>query len=1351
MAEEIKLLQAALRGDTAAFERLVVHYQSLVCAILFSGTGKVDVSEELAQETFLRAWQNLVQLKNLERFRSWLCSIARNLMLDYLRDPKKLPLQTSDLTELQSHSTITPCETLISREEQAMMDEALLRIPENYRDVLVLFYRQQQSVAIVAEQLELSEEAVRTRLYRGRELLREEVAGRIEKTLERTAPGKHFTKAVMVAVGGLTLGTAATSQAAGVSTTAAGTSTFLTGIGVKIAAAAAAIIIGAGAWMYYANLPDKTETVKPVVTDSLVQQNDTPGETSVTETPVTVKPAGPKTEAIAAQVPAVPVAENTQPLPPVQKTIAEPNIAYEFKPRGVLSGLITDRETGQPVTDAEISIFISHYYTTKTGSNGFYYFDTIDENGNFRIRINSNDYVGISDYDKQPMVNLQKDKQIVQHFKLPKACKLEVLVVDPNGLPITAARIYATVLSSDRNRQIGNSMYSRQTDKAGKMLLGGFPANDDYLITVTHDGPSIKVEDKPVHSISKWDYAPAGVKVHLDKPGQTESVEVVLEKGQSVRGLATYKDGQPADDVKIIAYPDWWHCNYCPQSANVEPNGLFTLEQIVPGNYRIQANIPTGEGSSTGHGLFTCALPLENDKLLDVKVPFNSPKSLASIRGKVKVFGDKKPSYVNLDAINSKGQYQSSRRIADGRWDDASNEFVIDRLEPGIYSLRFSGDGIEEKTLENITAPAEGLEVVLEYIGKLKLTGAVADAQTQKPIGEFQVRVRKLQTLRGPHYVQPNQSNSFVNTDGKFEVDIVGPGVYQVQVQSKGYAPIWSDEINTDQNTPISIALAAGGATIRGIVLNEAGQPVKDAKVNPLSLAGGTDWSTKDLFISDIGAVTSNEKGEFTLTNLPAGQETLKVTHSNYAFVLVRDIPVVVGQSADNIKVVLSSGGITEGYVYDADGLPLEGEVIYAQDDYGYSGSEDEEAGRLGTATSDPNGFYRIKGLPEQICYLKRQNEWSVTGVIRRTLFARTGKTARVDFGGSIRLTGQVVLDGKPLVNEKLLLASDGNPHFGNFKANSSTDAQGKFIFRGIIGAKLAVYYRQADSTMEWVKAATIGNIDRDTDLGVIPKGFSVLCVTFQHPEPAWKISQVYLAKDKAVSEALMAKPPTTSTEPYIISPVAPGTYKLQVQRDDGLLFNQEIAIPENQEQVDLKVDLPAGTARVYGTFSAKQLYVALTREDKTIQKNVIKTGSGSYEAVNLPPGKYYLGAGLTPEESSLSFYLGKGQQLMMNLDDTSFAPFSAGMLIVQVVSDDGQLIEKAQLCLKAANRTVEPYAQSGSDTIFMTQAGQYTLHISCEGYKDNQQTVTLNALKTGENPNLRKNKITIFLEPDAK
>ncbi len=65
----------AAKLDANEVAQIVKKYQSLVCAITFSGTGRTDISEELAQETFVRAWKNLTQLRDQTRFKFWLWNL----------------------------------------------------------------------------------------------------------------------------------------------------------------------------------------------------------------------------------------------------------------------------------------------------------------------------------------------------------------------------------------------------------------------------------------------------------------------------------------------------------------------------------------------------------------------------------------------------------------------------------------------------------------------------------------------------------------------------------------------------------------------------------------------------------------------------------------------------------------------------------------------------------------------------------------------------------------------------------------------------------------------------------------------------------------------------------------------------------------------------------------------------------------------------------------------------------------------------------------------------------------------------------------------------------------------------
>ncbi len=200
---DAQLVSGCLSGNRDAFAQIVARYQSLICSLAYSATGSLTQSEDLAQETFLAAWAHLADLREPQKLRPWLCGIARNLVHNALRRQVREPAHTAQSLEIAPESPSlepSPPEQAISREEQAILWRSLDRIPEIYREPLVLFYREHQSAALVAEALDLTEDAVHQRLSRGRKLLHEQVLAFVEGALERTKPDKAFTLGVVAAL-----------------------------------------------------------------------------------------------------------------------------------------------------------------------------------------------------------------------------------------------------------------------------------------------------------------------------------------------------------------------------------------------------------------------------------------------------------------------------------------------------------------------------------------------------------------------------------------------------------------------------------------------------------------------------------------------------------------------------------------------------------------------------------------------------------------------------------------------------------------------------------------------------------------------------------------------------------------------------------------------------------------------------------------------------------------------------------------------------------------------------------------------------------------------------------------------
>lgn len=201
-----ELLRASLTGDKEAFGVIVRRYQSLVCALTYSATGDVHRSEELAQETFIRAWRSLSRLGDVGRFRAWLCVIARNLCAQSIRDGARAAVDAANLQQKARLHSVSPDpgQAAIDKERREIVWAAVRGIPKRYREPLVLFYRRQHSVSEVAADLGLSQELVRQRLHRGRQLIKAEVSSLVEDTLAHSGPGKVFAVAVIAALPAIT-------------------------------------------------------------------------------------------------------------------------------------------------------------------------------------------------------------------------------------------------------------------------------------------------------------------------------------------------------------------------------------------------------------------------------------------------------------------------------------------------------------------------------------------------------------------------------------------------------------------------------------------------------------------------------------------------------------------------------------------------------------------------------------------------------------------------------------------------------------------------------------------------------------------------------------------------------------------------------------------------------------------------------------------------------------------------------------------------------------------------------------------------------------------------------------------
>jgi RNA polymerase sigma factor (sigma-70 family) len=292
-----ELLEASRRGERDAFGVLVERYQDVVCAITYSRTRDQALSEDVAQDTFLAAWKQLDQLREPGRLRSWLCGIARNLARKARRrSDRETPIEDPEIAAGDS-----PFDAVSDAQAERVVGEALSRVPESYRDVLVLYYREQRSVREVAAALGISEAATLQRLARGRQCLADGVTSLVEKSLRsQRKPRRNLVAAVIAALPPIVVPFRVDASTTAVSH---GGSTSM----LKLAIAAVAVS-AAGTTAYVVHDSRGASTPATSVAAAAAP--------APTPTAVPDLPAGPAREAPAPRIPQAPAAAPTSADPP---------------------------------------------------------------------------------------------------------------------------------------------------------------------------------------------------------------------------------------------------------------------------------------------------------------------------------------------------------------------------------------------------------------------------------------------------------------------------------------------------------------------------------------------------------------------------------------------------------------------------------------------------------------------------------------------------------------------------------------------------------------------------------------------------------------------------------------------------------------------------------------------------------------------------------------------------------------------------------------------------------------------------------------------------------------------------
>jgi RNA polymerase sigma-70 factor, ECF subfamily len=174
---EKEIIERHLGGDEAAFSEIVKIYLRPIYNFIFRFVNDRDMAEDLAQETFVKAWKKMKQYNAERNFKTWIFTIAKNTTFDWFKKKKEVPFsrfideEGENWLENIEDENFLPDEVLERKNIAEELEKILEKIPLHYRVILILQYKEDFTLHEIAEILDEPYNTIKSRHRRGLEKL----------------------------------------------------------------------------------------------------------------------------------------------------------------------------------------------------------------------------------------------------------------------------------------------------------------------------------------------------------------------------------------------------------------------------------------------------------------------------------------------------------------------------------------------------------------------------------------------------------------------------------------------------------------------------------------------------------------------------------------------------------------------------------------------------------------------------------------------------------------------------------------------------------------------------------------------------------------------------------------------------------------------------------------------------------------------------------------------------------------------------------------------------------------------------------------------------------------------------
>jgi RNA polymerase sigma-70 factor (ECF subfamily) len=186
-AEDREFIRQALAGDQDAYASIMKKYRNSIYHLIVRMIGYSHEAEDLTQEAFIKAFNSLATFNDEFAFSTWLFKIATNNSIDFLRKRKlktfsiDKPIATLDgeqTYEIPDESYV-PDQHLVQDQQAGTIQDAIDKLPEKYRKVIIMRHQEEKSYEEIAEELDLPLGTVKAHIFRAREMLYKQLRGKV--------------------------------------------------------------------------------------------------------------------------------------------------------------------------------------------------------------------------------------------------------------------------------------------------------------------------------------------------------------------------------------------------------------------------------------------------------------------------------------------------------------------------------------------------------------------------------------------------------------------------------------------------------------------------------------------------------------------------------------------------------------------------------------------------------------------------------------------------------------------------------------------------------------------------------------------------------------------------------------------------------------------------------------------------------------------------------------------------------------------------------------------------------------------------------------------------------------------